>query len=113
MTRLGFQHDLELEGVLSSVTRKLSLQLKEQWLRHLRDHRILAANLIFFKDGLKSTAFMHEDLLAQPNCKLQNREKPKQELLHPTLIIPQKQNIQNIRSKMDSTPFGVARNSNQ
>ena len=29
LTRLGFQPDLELEGVLSSATRKLSVQLKE------------------------------------------------------------------------------------
>ena len=38
LTRLGFQHDLESEGVLSSATRKLSPELKEQWLRHLQDH---------------------------------------------------------------------------
>ena len=77
MTRPGFQHDLELEGVLSSATKKLSAQLKEQWLRHLQDHRLLAANLIVFKDWLESTAFIHEDLLAQINSKFQSRENSK------------------------------------
>ena len=77
LTRLGFQHDLELEGALSSATTTLSPQLKEQWLQHLLDHRLLAANLIVFKDWLESTAFMNEDLLAQTNSKFQSREKPK------------------------------------
>ena len=63
LTRLGSQLDLELEGV--KATRKLHPQLKGQWLRHLQDHRLLAANLIVSKDWLPSTAFMHEELLAQ------------------------------------------------
>ena len=77
MTRLGFQRDLESEGVLSSATRKLFPHLKEQWLRHLQDHGLLAANLIVFKDWLESTAFIHEDLLAQNNSKFQSSKKPK------------------------------------
>ena len=79
------------------------------------DHRLLAANLIVFKDWLESTAFMHEDLLAQTNSKFQSCEKPKKVLLHPFLMIltNQKKRIQNVPSKMDSTPFGVARNLNQ
>ena len=77
MTRLGAQHDLESEKVLSSATRKLYPQLKEQWLRNLPDHRLLAVNLIVFKDWLESTAFIHQDLLAQTNPKFQNREKLK------------------------------------
>ena len=74
LTRLGFQADLELDDVLNSATRKFSLQLGEQWLRHLQDCRILGANLIVFKDWLESTAFIHEDLLAQTNSKIQNGE---------------------------------------
>ena len=54
----------ESEVVLSSATRKLYPQLNEQWLQHLQDHRLLAANLIAFKDWLESTALIHEDLLA-------------------------------------------------
>ncbi|XP_075260007.1 uncharacterized protein LOC142351746 [Convolutriloba macropyga] len=38
LTRLRFQHDLDLEGVLNSTARKLFPQLKAQWLRHLHDH---------------------------------------------------------------------------
>ena len=63
--------------VLSSATTKLSHQLNEQWLRHLQDHRLLAANLIVSNDWLESTAFIHEDLLAQTNPKFKNRKKPK------------------------------------
>ena len=77
LTRSGFQHDLESEGGLSSTTRKLSPQLKEKWLRHLQDDRLLAANLIVFKDWLESNAFIHEDLLAQINLKFQGLEKSK------------------------------------
>ncbi|XP_075262530.1 uncharacterized protein LOC142354150 [Convolutriloba macropyga] len=56
----------ESEVVLSSATRKLYPQLNEQWLQHLQDHRLLAANLIAFKDWLESTALIHEDFV--PNC---------------------------------------------
>ena len=62
-TGVGFQNDLELEGFLSTVTKKLSPQLKEQWLQLLQDHRLLAANLIVYRDWLESTAFIHKDLL--------------------------------------------------
>ena len=72
LTRLGFQPDLESEGALCSATRKLSVQLKEQWLQHLQDHRQHAANLTVFQDGIESTAFMNEDSLAQANSKFQN-----------------------------------------
>ena len=77
LTQFCFQHDLEWEGGLSSATRKISPQLKEQWLQHQQDDRLLAANLIVFKNWLQSTAFIHEDLLAQTNSKFQRREKPK------------------------------------
>ena len=77
LTLLGLRHDLGSEGVLSSTIRKLSPQLKEQWLRHLQDHRLLAASLIVFNDWLESTAFIPEDLLAQTNHKIRNRKKPK------------------------------------
>ena len=73
LTRLGLQHDLESEWVIGSATRKFS----PQWLRHLQYRRLLVANLIVFKDLLESTAFLHEDFLAQTNPKFQNREKPK------------------------------------
>ena len=53
------------------------INLWEQWLRHLQDHRLLAAKFIVFQDWLESTAFIHEDLLAQTNSKFQSREKPK------------------------------------
>ena len=77
LTRLGFQPNLESEGVLSSATRKLSLRLKKQWLRHLQDHQLLAAKLVVFKNWLESTTFIHEDLLAQTSSKFQSWEKPK------------------------------------
>ena len=69
LTRLGFQPDLKSEGVLSSSSGKCSVQLKEQRLRQLEDHILLAANLIVFKDWLESTAFIHEDLIAHTNSK--------------------------------------------
>ena len=50
LTRFGYQLDLESEGVLSSAITKISLPLKDQWQHHLRDHRLLAANLLVFKD---------------------------------------------------------------
>ena len=60
---LGFEYDQELGGIESSGTRRLFPQPKDHWLRHLEDHRLLASKLIVFKDWLKSTAFIHEDLL--------------------------------------------------
>ena len=69
LTRLGFQINLESEGFLSSATRISPPQFEEQWLRHLQDHRLLAANLIVFNDWLESTAFILQYLLAQTNSK--------------------------------------------
>ena len=88
-------------------------QLKGQWLRNLQGHRLIAANLIILKDWLESTAFIHEDLLAQTNSKFHSREKPKKVLSPPTLVILVNQWIQNVLSKMDSTQSGVVRNLNQ
>ena len=97
MTRLGFQHYLESGGVLSSATRKLCLRLKEQWLRHLQDFRLLAANLIVFSDWLESTTFIFEDLLDQTNGKFKTVRNQKLVLLHPMLTILRNQRIQNDR----------------
>ena len=62
---------------MSSATRKRSTQLKEQWLRQLHDHRLLAANLIVFKYWLESTLFIQEDLLAQQNLNFKTARNQK------------------------------------
>ena len=82
LTQLGYTSDLEAEAGLSSTTRKLSPQLKEQWLQYMQDRRLLRGNLIIFKEWLASKAVIHENLLAQTNSsldrnKFQIRDKPK------------------------------------
>ena len=82
LTQLGYTSDLEAEAVLSSTTRKLSPQLREQWLQYMQDRRLLRGNLIIFKEWLASKATIHENLLAQTNSsfdrnKFQSRDKPK------------------------------------
>ena len=82
LTQLGYTSDLEAEAGLSSTTRKLSPQLREQWLQYMQDRRLLRGNLIFFKEWLASKAVIHENLLAQTNSsfgrnKFQSRDKPK------------------------------------
>ena len=37
LTQLGYTSDLEAEAGLSSTTRKLSPQLREQWLQYMQD----------------------------------------------------------------------------
>ena len=37
LKQLGYTSDLESETRLSAATRKLSIQLHEQWLKHLQD----------------------------------------------------------------------------
>ena len=54
LTQLEYTSDLESEGGLSSTTRKLSPQLREQWLQYMQDRRLLRGNLIIFKSGLPS-----------------------------------------------------------
>ena len=65
LTQLGYTSDLESEGGLSSTTRKLSPQLREQWLQYMQDRRLLRGNLIVFKEWLASKAVIHENLLAK------------------------------------------------
>ena len=83
MTQIGFTSDLEAEaGPRSSTTRKLSPQLREQWLQYMQDRRLLRGNLIIFKEWLASKAAIHENLLAQTNSsfdrnKFQSCDKPK------------------------------------
>ena len=82
LTQLGYTSDLESERGLSSTTRKVSPQLREQWLQYMRDRRLLRSNLIVFREWLASKAVIHEDLLAQTNSsfdrnKCQSRDKPK------------------------------------
>ena len=82
LTQLGYTSDLEAEAGLSSTTRKLSLQLREQWLQYMQDRRLLRGNLIVFKELLASKAVTHENLLAQTSSfddrnKFQSRDKPK------------------------------------
>ena len=82
LTQLGCTSDLEAEAGLSSTTRKLSPQLREQWLQYKQDRRLLRGKLIVFKKLLASKAVIHENLLAQANSsfdrnKFQSRDKPK------------------------------------
>ena len=82
LTQLGYTSDLEAEAGLSSTTRTLSPQLREQWLQYMQDRRVLRGNLIVFKEWLASKAVIHENLLAQTNSsfdrnKFQSRDKPK------------------------------------
>ena len=59
LTQLGYTADLEAEAGLSSATRKLSPQLREQWLQYMQDRRLLRGNLIVFKQWLASKAVTH------------------------------------------------------
>ena len=82
LTQLGYTSDLESEGGRSKTTRKLSPQLREQWLQYMQDRRLLRGNLIVFKEWLASKAAIHENLLAQTSSsfdrnKFQSRDKPK------------------------------------
>ena len=81
LTQLGYTSDLESEGGLSS-TRKLSPQLREQWLQYMQDRQLLRGNRNVFKEWLASKAAIHENLLAQTSSsfdrnKFQSRDKPK------------------------------------
>ena len=61
LTQLGYTSDLEAEAGQSSTTRKLSPQLREQWLQYMQDCRLLRGNLIVFKEWLASKAVIHEN----------------------------------------------------
>ena len=60
LTQRGHTSDLEAEAGLSSTTRKLSSQLREQWLQYMQDRRLLRGNLIIFKEWLATKAVIHE-----------------------------------------------------
>ena len=82
LTQIGYTSDLEAEARLSSTTRKLSPQLREQWLQYMQDRRLPRGILIAFKEWLASKALIHENLLAQTNLsfdrnKFKSCDKPK------------------------------------
>ena len=82
LTQLWYTSGLESEGGPSSATRKLSPQLREQWLQHMQDRRLPRGNLVIFKECLASKAVNHEKLLAPTNSsfdrnRFQSRDKPK------------------------------------
>ena len=82
LNQLGYISDLKAEARLSSTTRKLSQQLREQGLQYMQDRQLLRGNLIIFKEWLDSKAVIHENLLAQTSLsvdrnKFQSRDKPK------------------------------------
>ena len=62
LTQLGYISDLEAEAGLSSTMRKLSPQLRAQWLQYMQDRRLLRGNLIVSKEWLASKAVIHENL---------------------------------------------------
>ena len=85
-----------------------SPQFKEQLVRHLQDHRILAAIVNVYKNWLEPTAFIHDDGIAQTNSQCQSQEKPKRIIFEMEIL--QNQRIHNVHLKMDSMPSGVNRN---
>ena len=77
LTQLVYTSDLEAEAGLSSTTRKLSPQLREQWLQYMQDRRLLRRNIIIFKEWLASKAVIHENLLAQTNSSSDSKKTSK------------------------------------
>ena len=65
LTQLGYTSDLEAKEGLISTARKLSPQLREQWLQYMQDRRLLRGNPIIFKNWLASKAVSYENLLAK------------------------------------------------
>ena len=117
LTQLGYTSDLEAEAGLSSTTRKLSPQLREQWLQYMQDRRLLRGNLIIFKEWLASKAAIHENLLTQTNSsfdrnKFQCRDKPKTSTFVSTLKSQANPRISNIPSKTGNILFGRVKNLN-
>ena len=49
LTQLGYTSDIDAEAGLSSTMRKLSPQLREQWLQYMQDRRLQRGNPIIFK----------------------------------------------------------------
>ena len=72
----------------------------------------LSTKLDCFQGWVKSSAFIHEDLLAQTNSRFQSRKNQKFIQSNPALTILQNQRIQNVHSKIDSTPSLLARDIN-
>ena len=111
LTQLGCTSHLEAEAGLSSTTRKLSPELREQWLQYVQDRWLLRGNLIVFKEWLSSKAVIHENLLAQTNSSFdrkifQSRDKPKTSTLLQTLKSHANPRILNVPSKTDNSLFG-------
>ena len=82
LTQLGYTSDLEAKEGLISTARKLSPQLREQWLQYMQDRRLLRGNPIIFKNWLASKAVSYENLLAKKKSSFdrnnfQSRDKPK------------------------------------
>ena len=118
LTQLVYTSDLEAEAGLSSSTRTLSPQLREQWLQYMQDRRLLRGNLIIFKEWLASKAVIHENLLAQTNSSFDRNKNFKAVINRRRVPLLQKvksqadSRILNVYSKTDNTPFGLVKSSN-
>ena len=114
LTQLRYTSDSEAEARPSSTTRKVSSQLREQWLQYVEERWILRGNLTVFRDWFTSKVVTHENLLAQTNHlteKIQSRDKPT------TIILAsngdESSNTKNLRSRIDNNLFRFVKISNQ
>ena len=114
LTQLRYTSDSEAEARPSSTTRKVSSQLREQWLQCVEDRWLLRGNLIVFKDWFTSKVVTHENMLAHTNHltqKIQSSDKPT------TISLAsngdESSNTKNFSSRIDDTHFRFVKISNQ
>ena len=74
LTQMNYVGDLQSEGVLSSATRKLPLNMKTKWLTYTRQNAIYYMGLEAFSLWLQEVAAVQEDVLMTGNP---NADKPK------------------------------------
>ena len=74
LTQMNYVGDLQSEGVLSSATRKLPMNMKTKWLAHARQNANYYMRLEAFSLWLQEVAAVQENVLMTGNP---NADKPK------------------------------------
>ena len=67
LTQFNYVGDLNSEGVLSSATRKLTLDMKTKWLTHVKQMNLYQPGLAVFSEWLNDIAEVQDELLMSSN----------------------------------------------
>ena len=93
--------DLNLEGVLGSGTRNLTLDMKTKWLTHVKQVNLYQPGLAVFIEWLNDIAEVQDELLLSSNPNA-DRAKSSHKTKAEALRLPHQQQTQPVKTRNTS-----------